>query len=154
MGNFDASSISITIDLDGFDNQERAIVVVNNQTLDEATVISIVGQEFYNKYKGYLRYEGNTLYLKQNDSAEVYVCSDWAGKGTGETVDYNGNTYTIGTNAFGTVSDAQSVNPLTIHIVGGTMGKTALKGAKTTLEGDATLYGRHHRWRKSRRRSG
>lgn len=141
MGNFDAFSISITIDLDGFDNQERAIVVVNNQTLDEATVISIVGQEFYNKYKGYLRYEGNTLYLKQNDSAEVYVCSDWAGKGTGETVDYNGNTYTIGTNAFGTVSDAQSVNPLTIHIVGGTMGKTALKGAKTTLEGDATYTG-------------
>lgn len=141
MGNFDASSISITIDLDGFDNQERAIVVVNNQTLDEATVISIVGQEFYNKYKGYLRYEGNTLYLKQNDSAEVYVCSDWAGKGAGETVDYNGNTYTIGTNAFGTVSDAQSVNPLHIHIVGGTMSKTALKGAKTTLEGDATYTG-------------
>lgn len=141
MGNFDASSISITIDLDGFDNQERAIVVVNNQTLDEATVIRIVGQEFYNKYKGYLRYEGNTLYLTQNDSAEVYVSSDWAGKGAGETVDYNGNTYTIGTNAFGTVSDAQSVNPLTIHIVGGTMGKTALKGAKTTLEGDATYTG-------------
>lgn len=141
MGNFDASSISITIDLDGFDNQERAIVVVNNQTLDEATVIRIVGQEFYNKYKGYLRYEGNTLYLKQNDSAEVYVCSDWAGKGAGETVDYNGNTYTIGTNAFGTVSDAQSVNPLHIHIVGGTMSKTALKGAKTTLEGDATYTG-------------
>ena len=142
MGNFDASSISITIDLDGFDNKERAIVVVNNQTLDEATVIRIVGQEFYNKYKGYLRYEGNTLYLKQNDSAEVYVCSDWAGKGAGETVDYNGNTYTIGTNAFGTVSDAQSVNPLTIHIVGGTMtGTTVLDGQKTILEGDATYTG-------------
>lgn len=142
MGYLHASSISITINLDGFDNKERAIVVVNNQTLDEATVISIVGQEFYNKYKGYLRYEGNTLYLKQNDSAEVYVCSDWAGKGAGETVDYNGNTYTIGTNAFGTVSDAQSVNPLTIHIVGGTMtGTTVLDGQKTILEGDATYTG-------------
>ncbi len=139
MGNFDATSSSITIDMTGFDNKERALVVVANQTLDEATVISIVGQDFYNKYKGYLRYDGNTLYLTENLSAEVYVSSDWAGKGQGETVDYNGNTYTIGTNAFGTVSDAQSVNPLLIHIVGGTItGTTVLDGQKTILEGDAT----------------
>lgn len=141
MGNFDATSSSITIDMTGFDNKERALVVVANQTLDEATVISIVGQDFYNKYKGYLRYDGNTLYLTENLSAEVYVSSDWAGKGQGETVDYNGNTYTIGTNAFGTVSDAQSVNPLLIHIVGGTMGKTVLEGVKTVLEGDVTFTG-------------
>ena len=141
MGNFDATSSSITIDMTGFDNKERAIVVVGNETLDEATVIRIVGQDFYNKYKGYLRYDGNTLYLKENLSAEVYVSSDWAGKGTGETVDYNGTTYTIGTNAFGTVSDAQSVNPLLIHIVGGTISKTALEGVKTVLEGDATYTG-------------
>ena len=139
MGNFDATSSSITIDMTGFDNKERAIVVVGNETLDEATVIRIVGQDFYNKYKGYLRYDGNTLYLTENLSAEVYVSSDWAGKGTGETVDYNGTTYTIGTNAFGTVSDAQSVNPLLIHIVGGTItGTTVLDGLKTILEGDAT----------------
>ena len=141
MGNFDATSSSITIDMTGFDNKERAIVVVGNETLDEATVIRIVGQDFYNKYKGYLRYDGNTLYLTENLSAEVYVSSDWAGKGTGETVDYNGTTYTIGTNAFGTVSDAQSVNPLLIHIVDGTMGKTVLEGVKTVLEGDATYTG-------------
>ena len=141
MGNFDATSSSITIDMTGFDNKERAIVVVGNETLDEATVIRIVGQDFYNKYKGYLRYDGNTLYLTENLSAEVYVSSDWAGKGTGETVDYNGTTYTIGTNAFGTVSDAQSVNPLLIHIVGGTISKTALEGVKTVLEGDATYTG-------------
>ena len=139
MGNFDATSSSITIDMTGFDNKERAIVVVGNETLDEATVIRIVGQDFYNKYKGYLRYDGNTLYLTENLSAEVYVSSDWASKGTGETVDYNGTTYTIGTNAFGTVSDAQSVNPLLIHIVGGTItGTTVLDGMKTILEGDAT----------------
>lgn len=139
MGNFDATSSSITIDMTGFDNKERAIVVVGNETLDEATVIRIVGQDFYNKYKGYLRYDGNTLYLTENLSAEVYVSSDWASKGTGETVDYNGTTYTIGTNAFGTVSDAQSVNPLLIHIVGGTItGTTVLDGLKTILEGDAT----------------
>ncbi len=139
MGNFDATSSSITIDMTGFDNKERAIVVVGNETLDEATVIRIVGQDFYNKYKGYLRYDGNTLYLTENLSAEVYVSSDWTGKGTGETVDYNGNTYTIGTNAFGTVSDAQSVNPLLIHIVGGTItGTTVLDGMKTILDGDAT----------------
>ena len=139
MGSFDATSSSITIDMTGFDNKEHALVVVNNTTLDETAVISIVGQDFYNKYKGYLRYDGNTLYLKENLSAEVYVSSDWAGKGTGETVDYNGTTYTIGTNAFGTVSDAQSVNPLLIHIVGGTItGTTVLDGLKTILEGDAT----------------
>ena len=141
IGNFDATSSSITIDMTGFDNKERAIVVVGNETLDEATVIRIVGQDFYNKYKGYLRYDGNTLYLTENLSAEVYVSSDWASKGTGETVDYNGTTYTIGTNAFGTVSDAQSVNPLLIHIVGGTISKTALEGVKTVLEGDATYTG-------------
>ncbi len=141
MGNFDATSSSITIDMTGFDNKERAIVVVGNETLDEATVIRIVGQDFYNKYKGYLRYDGNTLYLTENLSAEVYVSTDWAGKGQGETVDYNGTTYTIGTNAFGTVSDAQSVNPLLIHIVDGTISKTALEAVKTVLEGDATYTG-------------
>ena len=141
MGNFDATSSSITIDMTGFDNKERAIVVVGNETLDEATVIRIVGQDFYNKYKGYLRYDGNTLYLTENLSAEVYVSSSWAGKGQGETVDYNGNTYTIGTNAFGTVEEAKAVNPLLIHIVDGTMGKTVLEGVKTVLEGDATYTG-------------
>lgn len=141
MGNFDATSSSITIDMTGFDNKERAIVVVNNTTLDETAVISIVGQDFYNKYKGYLRYDGNTLYLTENLSAEVYVSSSWAGKGQGETVDYNGNTYTIGTNAFGTVEEAKAVNPLLIHIVDGTISKTALEGVKTVLEGDATYTG-------------
>lgn len=141
MGSFDATSSSITIDMTGFDNKEHALVVVKDTTLDETAVISIVGQDFYDKYKGYLRYDGNTLYLTENLSAEVYVSSDWAGKGTGETVDYNGTTYTIGTNAFGTVSDAQSVNPLLIHIVGGTISKTALEGVKTVLEGDATYTG-------------
>ena len=141
MGSFDATSSSITIDMTGFDNKEHALVVVNNTTLDETAVISIVGQDFYNKYKGYLRYDGNTLYLTENLSAEVYVSSSWAGKGQGETVDYNGNTYTIGTNAFGTVEEAKAVNPLLIHIVDGTMGKTVLEGVKTVLEGDATYTG-------------
>ena len=141
MGSFDATSSSITIDMTGFDNKERAIVVVNNTTLDETAVISIVGQDFYNKYKGYLRYDGNTLYLTENLSAEVYVSSSWAGKGQGETVDYNGNTYTIGTNAFGTVEEAKAVNPLLIHIVDGTISKTALEAVKTVLEGDATYTG-------------
>lgn len=141
MGSFDATSSSITIDMTGFDNKERAIVVVNNTTLDETAVISIVGQDFYNKYKGYLRYDGNTLYLTENLSAEVYVSSGWAGKGQGETVDYNGNTYTIGTNAFGTVEEAKAVNPLLIHIVDGTITKTALEAVKTVLEGDATYTG-------------
>lgn len=141
IGNFDATSSSITIDMTGFDNKEHALVVVNNTTLDETAVISIVGQDFYNKYKGYLRYDGNTLYLTENLSAEVYVSSSWAGKGQGETVDYNGNTYTIGTNAFGTVEEAKAVNPLLIHIVDGTISKTALEGVKTVLEGDATYTG-------------
>ena len=141
MGSFDATSSSITIDMTGFDNKEHALVVVNDTTLDETAVISIVGQDFYDKYKGYLRYDGNTLYLTENLSAEVYVSSSWAGKGQGETVDYNGNTYTIGTNAFGTVEEAKAVNPLLIHIVDGTMGKTVLEGVKTVLEGDATYTG-------------
>ena len=141
MGSFDATSSSITIDMTGFDNKEHALVVVNNTTLDETAVISIVGQDFYDKYKGYLRYDGNTLYLTENLSAEVYVSSSWAGKGQGETVDYNGNTYTIGTNAFGTVEEAKAVNPLLIHIVDGTISKTALEGVKTVLEGDATYTG-------------
>lgn len=141
MGSFDATSSSITIDMTGFDNKEHALVVVNNTTLDETAVISIVGQDFYNKYKGYLRYDGNTLYLTENLSAEVYVSSSWAGKGQGETVDYNGNTYTIGTNAFGTVEEAKAVNPLLIHIVDGTISKTALEAVKTVLEGDATYTG-------------
>lgn len=141
MGSFDATSSSITIDMTGFDNKEHALVVVNNTTLDETAVISIVGQDFYNKYKGYLRYDGNTLYLTENLSAEVYVSSGWAGKGQGETVDYNGNTYTIGTNAFGTVEEAKAVNPLLIHIVDGTISKTALEAVKTVLEGDATYTG-------------
>ena len=141
MGSFDATSSSITIDMTGFDNKEHALVVVNNTTLDETAVISIVGQDFYDKYKGYLRYDGNTLYLTENLSAEVYVSSGWAGKGQGETVDYNGNTYTIGTNAFGTVEEAKAVNPLLIHIVGGTISKTALEAVKTVLEGDATYTG-------------
>lgn len=141
MGSFDATSSSITIDMTGFDNKEHALVVVNNTTLDETAVISIVGQNFYDKYKGYLRYDGNTLYLTKNLSAEVYVSSGWAGKGQGETVDYNGNTYTIGTNAFGTVEEAKAVNPLLIHIVDGTISKTALEAVKTVLEGDATYTG-------------
>lgn len=141
MGSFDATSSSITIDITGFDNKEHALVVVNNTTLDETAVISIVGQDFYDKYKGYLRYDGNTLYLTENLSAEVYVSSGWADKGQGETVDYNGNTYTIGTNAFGTVEEAKAVNPLLIHIVGGTISKTALEAVKTVLEGDATYTG-------------
>ena len=141
MGGFDATSSSITIDMTGFDNKEHALVVVNNTTLDETAVISIVGQDFYDKYKGYLRYDGNTLYLTENLSAEVYVSSGWAGKGQGETVDYNGNTYTIGTNAFGTVEEAKAVNPLLIHIVDGTISKTALEAVKTVLEGDATYTG-------------
>lgn len=141
MGSFDATSSSITIDMTGFDNKEHALVVVNNSTLDETAVISIVGQDFYDKYKGYLRYDGNTLYLTENLSAEVYVSSGWAGKGQGETVDYNGNTYTIGTNAFGTVEEAKAVNPLLIHIVDGTISKTALEAVKTVLEGDATYTG-------------
>ena len=141
MGSFDATSSSITIDMTGFDNKEHALVVVNNTTLDETAVISIVGQDFYDKYKGYLRYDGNTLYLTENLSAEVYVSSDWTGKGQGETVDYNGNTYTIGTNAFGTVEEAKAVNPLLIHIVDGTISKTALEAVKTVLEGDATYTG-------------
>lgn len=141
MGSFDATSSSITIDMTGFDNKEHALVVVNNTTLDETAVISIVGQNFYDKYKGYLRYDGNTLYLTENLSAEVYVSSSWAGKGQGETVDYNGNTYTIGTNAFGTVEEAKAVNPLLIHIVDGTISKTALEAVKTVLEGDATYTG-------------
>ena len=141
MGSFDATSSSITIDMTGFDNKEHALVVVNNPTLDETAVISIVGQDFYDKYKGYLRYDGNTLYLTENLSAEVYVSSSWAGKGQGETVDYNGNTYTIGTNAFGTVEEAKAVNPLLIHIVDGTISKTALEAVKTVLEGDATYTG-------------
>ncbi len=140
MGSFDATSSSITIDMTGFDNKEHALLVVNNTTLDETAVISIVGQDFYDKYKGYLRYDGNTLYLTENLSAEVYVSSGWAGKGQGETVDYNGNTYTIGTNAFGTVEEAKAVNPLLIHIVDGTISKTALEAVKTVLEGDATTY--------------
>lgn len=139
MGSFDATSSSITIDMTGFDNKEHALVVVNNTTLDETAVISIVGQNFYDKYKGYLRYDGNTLYLTENLSAEVYVSSSWAGKGQGETVDYNGNTYTIGTNAFGTVEEAKAVNPLLIHIVDGTItGTTVLDGQKAIMEGDAT----------------
>ena len=141
MGSFDATSSSITIDMTGFDNKEHALVVVNNTTLDETAVISIVGQDFYDKYKGYLRYDGNTLYLTENLSAEVYVSSGWAGMGQGETVDYNGNTYTIGTNAFGTVEEAKAVNPLLIHIVNGTISKTALEAVKTVLEGDATYTG-------------
>lgn len=141
MGSFDATSSSITIDMTGFDNKEHALVVVNNTTLDETAVISIVGQDFYDKYKGYLRYDGNTLYLTENLSAEVYVSSGWAGKGQGETVDYNGNTYTIGTNAFGTVEEAKAVNPLLIHIVDGTISKTALEAVKTVLEGNATYTG-------------
>ncbi len=141
MGSFDATSSSITIDMTGFDNKEHALVVVNNTTLDETAVISIVGQDFYDKYKGYLRYDGNTLYLTENLSAEVYVSSGWAGKGQGETVEYNGNTYTIGTNAFGTVEEAKAVNPLLIHIVDGTISKTALEAVKTVLEGDATYTG-------------
>ena len=141
MGSFDATSSSITIDMTGFDNKEHALVVVNNTTLDETAVISIVGQDFYDKYKGYLRYDGNTLYLTENLSAEVYVSSGWAGMGQGETVDYNGNTYTIGTNAFGTVEEAKAVNPLLIHIVDGTISKTALEAVKTVLEGDATYTG-------------
>ena len=141
MGSFDATSSSITIDMTGFDNKEHALVVVNNTTLDETAVISIVGQDFYDKYKGYLRYDGNTLYLTENLSAEVYVSSGWAGKGQGETVNYNGNTYTIGTNAFGTVEEAKAVNPLLIHIVDGTISKTALEAVKTVLEGDATYTG-------------
>ena len=141
MGSFDATSSSITIDMTGFDNKEHALVVVNNTTLDETAVISIVGQDFYDKYKGYLRYDGNTLYLTENLSAEVYVSSGWAGKGQGETVDYNGHTYTIGTNAFGTVEEAKAVNPLLIHIVDGTISKTALEAVKTVLEGDATYTG-------------
>lgn len=141
MGSFDATSNSITIDMTGFDNKEHALVVVNDTTLDETAVISIVGQDFYDKYKGYLRYDGNTLYLTENLSAEVYVSSGWAGKGQGETVDYNGNTYTIGTNAFGTVEEAKAVNPLLIHIVDGTISKTALEAVKTVLEGDATYTG-------------
>ncbi len=141
MGSFDATSNSITIDMTGFDNKEHALVVVNDTTLDETAVISIVGQDFYDKYKGYLRYDGNTLYLTENLSAEVYVSSSWAGKGQGETVDYNGNTYTIGTNAFGTVEEAKAVNPLLIHIVDGTISKTALEAVKTVLEGDATYTG-------------
>ena len=141
MGSFDATSSSITIDMTGFDNKEHALVVVNNTTLDETAVISIVGQDFYDKYKGYLRYDGNTLYLTENLSAEVYVSSGWSGKGQGETVDYNGNTYTIGTNAFGTVEEAKAVNPLLIHIVDGTISKTALEAVKTVLEGDATYTG-------------
>lgn len=141
MGSFDATSSSITIDMTGFDNKEHALVVVNNTTLDETAVISIVGQNFYDKYKGYLRYDGNTLYLTENLSAEVYVSSGWAGMGQGETVDYNGNTYTIGTNAFGTVEEAKAVNPLLIHIVDGTISKTALEAVKTVLEGDATYTG-------------
>ena len=141
MGSFDATSSSITIDMTGFDNKEHALVVVNNTTLDETAVISIVGQDFYDKYKGYLRYDGNTLYLTENLSAEVYVSSGWAGKGQGETVDYNGNSYTIGTNAFGTVEEAKAVNPLLIHIVDGTISKTALEAVKTVLEGDATYTG-------------
>lgn len=141
MGSFDATSSSITIDMTGFDNKEHALVVVNNTTLDETAVISIVGQDFYDKYKGYLRYDGNTLYLTENLSAEVYVSSDWAGKGQGEIVDYNGNTYTIGINAFGTVEEAKAVNPLLIHIVDGTISKTALEAVKTVLEGDATYTG-------------
>lgn len=139
MGSFDATSSSITIDMTGFDNKEHALVVVNDTTLDETAVISIVGQDFYDKYKGYLRYDGNTLYLTENLSAEVYVSSGWAGKGQGETVDYNGNTYTIGTNAFGTVEEAKAVNPLLIHIVDGTItGTTVLDGQKTIMDGDAT----------------
>lgn len=139
MGSFDATSSSITIDMTGFDNKEHALVVVNNTTLDETAVISIVGQNFYDKYKGYLKYDGNTLYLTENLSAEVYVSSAWAGKGQGETVDYNGNTYTIGTNAFGTVEEAKAVNPLLIHIVDGTItGTTVLDGQKTIMDGDAT----------------
>lgn len=141
MGSFDATSSSITIDMTGFDNKEHALVVVNDTTLDETAVISIVGQDFYDKYKGYLRYDGNTLYLTENLSAEVYVSSGWAGKGQGETVDYNGNSYTIGTNAFGTVEEAKAVNPLLIHIVDGTISKTALEAVKTVLEGDATYTG-------------
>lgn len=141
MGSFDATSSSITIDMTGFDNKEHALVVVNNTTLDETAVISIVGQDFYDKYKGYLRYDGNTLYLTENLSAEVYVSSGWAGMGQGETVDYNGNTYTIGTNAFGTVEEAKAVNPLLIHIVDGTISKTALEAVKTVLEGNATYTG-------------
>lgn len=141
MGSFDATSSSITIDMTGFDNKEHALVVVNNTTLDETAVISIVGQDFYDKYKGYLRYDGNTLYLTENLSAEVYVSSGWAGKGQGETVDYNDNTYTIGTNAFGTVEEAKAVNPLLIHIVDGTISKTALEAVKTVLEGNATYTG-------------
>lgn len=141
MGSFDATSSSITIDMTGFDNKVHALVVVNNTTLDETAVISIVGQNFYDKYKGYLRYDGNTLYLTENLSAEVYVSSGWAGKGQGETVDYNGNSYTIGTNAFGTVEEAKAVNPLLIHIVDGTISKTALEAVKTVLEGDATYTG-------------
>ena len=141
MGSFDATSSSITIDMTGFDNKEHALVVVNNTTLDETAVISIVGQDFYDKYKGYLRYDGNTLYLTENLSAEVYVSSGWSGKGQGETVDYNGNTYTIGTNAFGTVEEAKAVNPLLIHIVDGTISKTALEAVKTVLEGNATYTG-------------
>ena len=141
MGSFDATSSSITIDMTGFDNKEHALVVVNDTTLDETAVISIVGQDFYDKYKGYLRYDGNTLYLTENLSAEVYVSSSWTGKGQGETVDYNGNTYTIGTNAFGTVEEAKAVNPLLIHIVDGTISKTALEAVKTVLEGDATYTG-------------
>lgn len=141
MGSFDATSSSITIDMTGFDNKEHALVVVNDTTLDETAVISIVGQDFYDKYKGYLRYDGNTLYLTENLSAEVYVSSGWAGKGQGETVDYNGNTYTIGINAFGTVEEAKAVNPLLIHIVDGTISKTALEAVKTVLEGDATYTG-------------
>lgn len=141
MGSFDATSSSITIDMTGFDNKEHALVVVNDTTLDETAVISIVGQDFYDKYKGYLRYDGNTLYLTENLSAEVYVSSGWAGKGQGETVNYNGNTYTIGTNAFGTVEEAKAVNPLLIHIVDGTISKTALEAVKTVLEGDATYTG-------------
>lgn len=141
MGSFDATSSSITIDMTGFDNKEHALVVVNDTTLDETAVISIVGQDFYDKYKGYLRYDGNTLYLTENLSAEVYVSSGWAGKGQGETVNYNGNTYTIGINAFGTVEEAKAVNPLLIHIVDGTISKTALEAVKTVLEGDATYTG-------------
>lgn len=132
MGGFGATSSSITIDMTGFDNKEHALVVVNNTTLDETAVISIVGQDFYNKYKGYLRYDGNTLYLTENLSAEVYVSSGWAGKGQGETVDYNGNTYTIGINAFGTVEEAKAVNPLFIHIVDGTITGTTVEEPEPT----------------------
>lgn len=140
MDSFDENSLSITIDMTGFDNNERALVVYGSD-LDEATVIRIVGSAFYNAKKGYLRFEGNTLYLIENPSAVVYVNSEWIGMTDGATVDYNGSTYTIGINAFGTLQKATTVNPEEIHFVGGTFGKTVLDGQNTILEGDQTFTG-------------